>query len=238
MMSKACQKRLKQRKRWRISWRNPLAENCAIIVPSQRSPALTCTPWHPTRVKKDERNALRPGPAPWPMKPANSRTSRTMKARPRRPVARRCRDRSPPDERSPVDRMRDRLRGAAPARSSGRLPVQRRGARSAVGAIDSGHLLGRDFDLVDITPGEDYERHVGANESEYHQPPDLPDQGEPGRDGEERRDESGRTVARHLDGRVLRLGGHRMPDCTSPLLDCPVRVVIGDLGQDSEIAGG
>ena len=34
------------------------------MVPSHRSPAVTCTPWHPTRVKKEDRKALRLGPAP------------------------------------------------------------------------------------------------------------------------------------------------------------------------------
>ena len=36
----------------------------AIITTSQTSPAVTCSPWQPTSVKKAERNALRCGIAP------------------------------------------------------------------------------------------------------------------------------------------------------------------------------
>ena len=41
--------------------RKPLTATCAIITASQTSPAVTCNPWQPTRVKKAERNALRCG---------------------------------------------------------------------------------------------------------------------------------------------------------------------------------
>ena len=37
----------------------PLIATCAIITTSQTSPAVTCSPWQPTRVKKAERKALR-----------------------------------------------------------------------------------------------------------------------------------------------------------------------------------
>ena len=53
--------RAKHRKRRRISARKPLANTCAIMVRSQRVPAETCKPWHPTSAKKADRNALREG---------------------------------------------------------------------------------------------------------------------------------------------------------------------------------
>ena len=42
--------------------RKPLVKICAIIVPSQRRPIVTCSPWQPTSAKKADRNALRSGP--------------------------------------------------------------------------------------------------------------------------------------------------------------------------------
>ena len=44
-----------------MSARKPLATTCAIISASQSSPAVTCSPWHPTRVKNADRKALRCG---------------------------------------------------------------------------------------------------------------------------------------------------------------------------------
>jgi len=49
-----------------------MAATWAIIVNSQRRPRVTCNPWQPTRVKNALRKALRPGPAPLAMRPANS----------------------------------------------------------------------------------------------------------------------------------------------------------------------
>jgi hypothetical protein len=49
------------------------------MVNSQRMPAETCKPWHPTSAKKADRNALREGPAPRAMRSANSRNSMIRK---------------------------------------------------------------------------------------------------------------------------------------------------------------
>src|SRR6516162_486383 len=86
MMSSACQNRLKHTRRRRISARKPLTKICAIIVPSQRSPALTCSPCKPTTANKDDRKALRSGPAPCITMPAKSRPSSTRKPSPNNPV--------------------------------------------------------------------------------------------------------------------------------------------------------
>src|SRR5215471_9738738 len=52
MMSSACQNRAKQSKRRSTLARSPLTATWAIITASQTSPAVTCSPWQPTRVKK------------------------------------------------------------------------------------------------------------------------------------------------------------------------------------------
>ena len=62
IMSRACQKMLRQSSRRTMCGWNPLAQICAIIVPIHSKPAVTCAPWQPTSVKKDERKALRCGP--------------------------------------------------------------------------------------------------------------------------------------------------------------------------------
>src|SRR5215472_466314 len=86
MMSSACQNKLKHTRRRRISARKPLTKTCAIIVPSQRSPALTCSPCRPTTANKDDRKALRSGPAPCITMLAKSRPSSTRNASPNNPV--------------------------------------------------------------------------------------------------------------------------------------------------------
>src|SRR5258708_3160018 len=86
MMSSACQNSAKHRMRRRMSALNPLAATCAIIVKSQRMPAETCRPWHPTSVKNAERNALRVGPAPRITRLANSLPSIARNPRPRTQV--------------------------------------------------------------------------------------------------------------------------------------------------------
>ena len=69
-----------------MSARNPLANTCAIMVSSQRMPAETCRPWHPTSVKNAERKALRVGPAPRATRSANSRNSSARNPSPSRQV--------------------------------------------------------------------------------------------------------------------------------------------------------
>ena len=87
-MSRACQNSAKQSKRRRMSARKPFAETCAIMVRSQSMPAETWMPWHPTRAKKEDRKALRVGPAPRATRPENSWPSRARNAKPRRQVTR------------------------------------------------------------------------------------------------------------------------------------------------------
>src|SRR5208337_1380974 len=87
IMSRVCQNRLKQSTRRRTSARYPLANTCAIIVRSHSRPTLTCRPWRPTSAKKDERNALRVGPAPIAIMLLNSLISMKRNAAPSRQVA-------------------------------------------------------------------------------------------------------------------------------------------------------
>src|SRR6266404_1622165 len=75
MMSSACQNRLKQSSRRRTKSREPRTAVCATRKTSHMRPAVTCAPCRPTRLKKDERKALREGPAPCATMPANSLNS-------------------------------------------------------------------------------------------------------------------------------------------------------------------
>ena len=64
----------------------PWVITCTISTTSQMMPKVTCSPWVPTRVKNDDRKALRQGPAPSAIMWANSFSSRPRKAAPNRPV--------------------------------------------------------------------------------------------------------------------------------------------------------
>ena len=50
-----------------------------------------CRPWQPTSAKKLDRKALRSGPSPWAIRPANSLISSSRNAKPSRPVTSRAR---------------------------------------------------------------------------------------------------------------------------------------------------
>ena len=57
------------------------------MVPSHSRPAVTCAPWQPTSVKKDDRKALRCGPAPSEIIFPNSKSSIDRKTAPSSPVS-------------------------------------------------------------------------------------------------------------------------------------------------------
>src|ERR1700724_3374121 len=82
MTSRKCQNRLRHIKRRRFAAIRPCRATCAISVAIQISPKVTCKPCVPTSVKKEERKALRCGPAPSWIRWENSFSSMETKAMP------------------------------------------------------------------------------------------------------------------------------------------------------------
>src|SRR5262249_44796195 len=91
---------------------------------------------------------------------------------------------------------------------------------------------GRDFALAVLAPAEYQDRNRDGEETEDHDPPDVPDQGKAGERRKESDDKADRTVARHLDGLIDLLGGGQ----TFPL-HFPKGVDRLDPGQHREVIG-
>src|SRR5436190_24185504 len=109
-----------------------------------------------------------------------------------------------------------------------------RAALCHVGAVYPRDLRGRDDVFVMVAPGEHHECRECADKAQGDHPPDVPDQGEAHYGSEERANESGRRIARHFDGLVMRfvllealLFGAR--------LNGPVRLLSVHIGQEGEI---
>src|SRR5829696_2783984 len=70
-------------------------------------------------------------------------------------------------------------------------------------AVIPGDLLRRNRVLDGVAPREPDEHRIGGDESQAHQPPDVPDQREAGDRRKKGRDEPGRAVPRHLDRLIV-----------------------------------
>src|SRR3984893_17633063 len=81
-MSRKCQNRPRRNRRETTGAESPLKKTWPLMIRIQIRPTLTCVPRVPTRAKNDDRNPLRPGPAPAPITPQNTRTSRKTKPAP------------------------------------------------------------------------------------------------------------------------------------------------------------
>src|SRR6185369_7810287 len=85
-----------------------------------------------------------------------------------------------------------------------------------------------------VAPGEDDEAGEGGDKPQARQPPDLPDQREPGYRGEDGGVESDRGMDRHLDRAVLRL--RPQPLAYDRLeLDPPIGFLALDIRGDGEV---
>src|SRR6266576_3099511 len=72
-------------------------------------------------------------------------------------------------------------------------------------AIVAGDVLRRNRVLYRVAPREPHEDRICCEQPQTHHPPDVPNEREAGHGGEERRDESGGTVAWDLDRFILGL---------------------------------
>ena len=91
---------------------------------------------------------------------------------------------------------------------------------------------GRDLALAVIAPAEHQDRDCGGEETEDRHPPDVPDQRKAGDHRKESDDETGRAVARHVDGFI-----GLFDRAHSPLLHLPEGIDRLDAGQHGEIVG-
>jgi len=115
-------------------------------------------------------------------------------------------------------------------------PGERRAAGAPVGSIDARDCVCRNDVLVDVPPGKDDERRVGAQSGQADHPPDVPDQRETHNSREERAHEAGWAVPWHLD---LRIGGFFAEPrlLEGPLLHAPVGVFALDIREHGEVEG-
>src|SRR5437763_4688076 len=106
------------------------------------------------------------------------------------------------------------------------------------GPIDARNRFSWNDVVVAVPPSKDHESRVGAQSRQCHHPPDVPDQRKSHEGGEERTDEAGRAVPRHLDIEIA--GGLRADVCflALALLDVPIGPLALDARRHGEVEGG